>query len=98
MEINFKTLQDIYTLFSYKNVIFWVQAQNFLKNIHLSLTNLLLLNLFLGTKTSNLSYFSQHISTLSNNYTLYPYIFENIIVWCISFLPIITKTSILMQP
>jgi len=38
--------------FFYKKVIFWVQAQNFLKNPSFRLKKLLVLNLFPGSKLS----------------------------------------------
>ena len=38
----------MYTLFFYKNVIFWAQAQNFLKNPDFSLKKILILTLFPG--------------------------------------------------
>ena len=41
-----------YTLFFYKNVIFRVQAQNFLNNPNFSLKKLLVFNLFPGSKLS----------------------------------------------
>ena len=42
----------VYTLFFHKNGIFWVEAQDFLKNHNFSLKKLLILNLFPHSKTS----------------------------------------------
>ena len=59
--------------------------------------NFLFLTFSQAQKLLNFSNFLPHISTPSKMYTLNTYVFENLIVWCISFSPIITKISILKE-
>ena len=87
-----------YTIFFYKNVIFWFRLKTPWKIPISASKNFLFLTFSQAHNFLNFSNFPKHISIFWKHLTFYTYIFPNLSVWCINFFPYHEKTSILKQP